>query len=71
MINGALTVNFRCAMIEPAEIGELTNSTIEAADKSELKCAKEFGLTQRRKDAKSFFIVLIIILCDLASLREQ
>jgi hypothetical protein len=32
---------------------------------------KALGLTQRRKDAKGFFLVQIKILCALAALREQ
>jgi hypothetical protein len=33
--------------------------------------SKDVGLYQRRKDAKSFFIIYIIILCGLAVLREH
>ncbi len=38
MINGALTVNFRCAMIEPAEFGEITNPLAEAFSASTIFC---------------------------------
>jgi len=47
------------------EVPKVTNPPKFVADKNELK------ILASRKDAKGFFIILIIILCGLASLREQ
>jgi hypothetical protein len=49
--------------------GNQNVNTISQQTLSKQEGAKDFGLTQRRKDAKGFFI-LMIILCDVASLRE-